>query len=52
MPVSETHRTVEALRAMGGNVKLTIYPGVGHDTGAQTYHDPELYAWFLRHRRS
>jgi predicted peptidase len=52
MPVSETHRTVEALRALGGDVKPTIYPGVGHDTGVQTYTSPELYAWFLSHRRS
>jgi predicted peptidase len=52
MPVSETYRTVDALQAIGGNVKLTVYPGVGHDTGTQTYNNPELYEWFLSHKRS
>lgn len=52
MPVSETHRTVDALKAIGANVKLTIYPGVGHDTWRQTYNNPELYEWFLSHKRS
>jgi predicted peptidase len=42
---------VEALKAAGGNVKFTIYPGVGHDSWTQTYDNPELYAWFLSHRR-
>ena len=50
MPVSEAHRTVDALKSIGANVKLTIYPGVGHDAWKQTYNNPELYDWFLTHR--
>jgi predicted peptidase len=44
-------RTVDALRACGGNVRFTVYPGLGHDSWTQTYDDPELYEWFLQHRR-
>lgn len=42
---------VDALRACGGNVRFTVYPGVGHDSWTQTYDSPELYQWFLQHSR-
>jgi predicted peptidase len=42
---------VDALRACGGNVRFTVYPGVGHDSWTQTYDNPELYEWFLKHTR-
>jgi predicted peptidase len=51
VPVSETTRTVDAIKALGGNVQSTIYPGVGHNSWTQTYNNPELYAWFLRQKR-
>lgn len=41
---------VDALRACGGVVKFTIYPGVGHDAWSPTYANPALYEWFLQHR--
>ena len=44
-------RMVDALRACGGNVRFTVYPGVGHDSWTQTYDNPELYQWFLQHTR-
>ncbi len=44
-------RMVDALRACGGNVRFTVYPGVGHDSWTETYDNPELYEWFLEHRR-
>ena len=34
--------------ALGADVKLTIYPGVGHGGWDKTYGDPALYAWFLQ----
>ena len=46
-----TRRMVEALEAVGGNIRFTLYPGGQHDSWTRTYEDPELYAWFLRHRR-
>jgi len=42
---------VEALKAVGAPVRFTLYPGVGHDAWTQTYANPELYQWFLQHRR-
>ena len=42
---------VDALRACGGDVRFTVYPGVGHDSWTQTYDNPELYQWFLQHSR-
>lgn len=44
-------RMVDALQAVGGHVRFTVYPGVGHDSWTQTYENPELYEWFLQHKR-
>jgi predicted peptidase len=49
--LKESQRMVDALRACGGNVRFTIYPGVGHDAWTQTYDNPDLYEWFLQHTR-
>jgi predicted peptidase len=51
VPVAESESMVEALRACGGDVQLTIYPDAGHDAWTETYDDPALYEWLLRHRR-
>lgn len=42
---------VTALEEAGGDVMLTIYPGVGHDSAKRTYADPTLYDWLRSHRR-
>ena len=52
VPLEQSQSMVEALRACGGDVKLTVYPEVGHDSWSQTYDNPELYEWFLQHRRA
>jgi predicted peptidase len=52
VPLRETTEIVDALRACGGNVKLTVYDGVGHDSWTQTYDNPELYMWLLEQRKS
>ena len=49
--VSRSKEMVEALKTAGGDVKLTVYPEVGHDSWTRTYDDPALYDWFLSHRR-
>ncbi len=41
---------VDAVKAAEGNVKFTIYPGVGHNSWSKTYSNPELYTWFLSHK--
>lgn len=51
VPVEESVKVVEALKAAGGNVRLTVYPDATHDSWTQTYDKPELYEWFLQHRR-
>lgn len=51
VPLWETERLVDTLRACGGNVRLTVYPDSGHDAWTRTYNNPELYTWFLQHKR-
>ncbi len=51
VPMSESERMVRALKAVDGDVRFTVYPGVKHDSWTQTYHNPELYKWFLEHKR-
>ncbi len=52
VPPYESQRMVEAVQAAGGNAKLTIYPEATHDAWTETYNNPELYEWLLRHRRT
>jgi predicted peptidase len=42
---------VDAVKAAGGDVKFTIYPDAGHDAWTETYDNPDLYQWFLQHKR-
>ncbi|MFN6570974.1 prolyl oligopeptidase family serine peptidase [Dendronalium sp. ChiSLP03b] len=51
VPLRESEIMVSALKDCGGNVKFTVYPEAGHDSWTQTYNNPELYEWFLQHRR-
>ena len=51
VPPEESRRMVDALRAAGGNVRLTIYKNAQHDSWTKTYANPRLYEWFLRQRR-
>jgi len=46
-PLAESVLAVEKLKALGGNVKATYYPGVGHDCWTETYDNPEFYEWLL-----
>jgi predicted peptidase len=50
--LSESQKLVDALQACGGNVQLTIYPGIKHDSWTQTYDNPALYQWFMSHSRA
>jgi len=53
VPVSESQHMVSALKALGATeVKLTVYPGVQHNSWEQTYNNPEIYDWLLAHKRS
>lgn len=37
----------DALTKAGGNVKMTIYPGVGHDSWTATYNNEEVWQWLF-----
>jgi predicted peptidase len=50
--LSESERMVEALRRVGvREVELTVYPEAQHDSWTETYANPKLYEWLLRHHR-
>jgi predicted peptidase len=52
VPFAADAATVNALRAIGGRVRFTIYPGGGHDAATATYNDTRLYDWFLQQKRA
>src|SRR5262249_39016214 len=47
VPVAESRKMVEALRAAGGSVKYTEYEGVGHNSWDRAYGEPDLIPWLL-----
>ncbi|MDZ7289286.1 MAG: alpha/beta hydrolase-fold protein [candidate division KSB1 bacterium] len=47
IPVSESRQMNEALQVLGGNVKYTEYPGIGHNSWDKAYAEPELMTWLL-----
>jgi len=47
--VNETISMVEALKACGGDPRMTIYPDLKHDAWTVTYANKELYEWMLQH---
>jgi predicted peptidase len=51
VPISESETMVAALKEKGADVTFTVYPDTGHDAWTETYANPDLYAWFLSHRR-
>jgi predicted peptidase len=51
VPPEESRKMVAAIQHAGGDARLTIYPGVGHDSWTTTYRDQRLYGWLSAHRR-
>jgi predicted peptidase len=52
VPLEESQRMVDGLKRLGvPDVKLTVYPEAGHDSWTETYKNPELYDWLLKHVR-
>lgn len=51
VPLQRSVEMVEALRKVNGKIEFTVYPGVRHDSWTQTYDNPAVYAWFLKHQR-
>jgi predicted peptidase len=52
VPLRESQEMVDAVKRAGGDAKLTVYPDAGHDSWTATYDNPQLYEWFLGHRKS
>lgn len=51
VPLEMSAKMVRSLRDAGGDVRFTVYPTAEHDSWTETYANPELYEWFLKHRR-
>jgi predicted peptidase len=52
VPIEYSRKMVDAVKSAGGDVKLTVYPDVQHDSWKATYSNQEAYDWLLAHRRS
>ena len=51
VPIRDEEVLVSAAKACGIDVKYTIYPGGNHNAWDATYANPDLYAWFLDHKK-
>jgi predicted peptidase len=51
VPVTESRKMVQALKAIGGNVRYNEYEGIGHNSWDKAYAEAELFPWLLSHRR-
>jgi predicted esterase len=47
VPVSESRKMHEALKAAGASVRYMEYPGVGHNSWDRTYNNEEAMKWLL-----
>ncbi len=51
VPFEESVNPIKVLQAIGAEAKLTMYPGVKHDSWINAYADSETYEWLLQHKR-
>ena len=47
VPVTESRKMVEAIKAAGGSVRYNEYEGVGHNSWDKAYAEAELFPWML-----
>ncbi|MEZ6114750.1 MAG: prolyl oligopeptidase family serine peptidase [Pirellulaceae bacterium] len=50
VPLKRSEEMVEAVKEAGGNIEFTVYPEAGHDSWTETYNNPKLYDWLLKHQ--
>ncbi len=51
--LEESEQMVAALKRAGTTeLKFTVYPEAKHDSWTETYANPDLYTWLLRHERA
>lgn len=51
VPVEHTQRMIAAVIKAGGKPKMTIYPGVDHNSWTATYGNPEVMAWLFAQKK-
>ena len=51
VPLDGDQAMIDAIKACGGDARLTVYLYTGHDSWNQAYADPELYTCLLQQRR-
>jgi len=50
-PMAESMELIDALNRQHGPIKTTILPEADHAKILETYWNPQLFSWFLEHRR-
>lgn len=51
VPIDYTYMMVDALRARGGNVEMTVYHGVAHDCWTRAYEQTDLLPWLANSKK-
>ena len=51
VPTRRTTAMIEAIREAGGTPKMTIYPGVNHDSWSATYANPNVFTWLFAQKK-
>jgi predicted peptidase len=51
VPVTESRKMVEALKALNADVRYTEYEGVGHNSWDKAYNEPEFPTWLFGQKR-
>ncbi len=52
VPLDESERMVAALKQAGvADLQFTVYPEAKHDSWTESFANPDLYTWLLRHQR-
>ncbi len=51
VPVENSELMYKALQEAGADVKLTVFPGVNHDSWIPAYNNSGLFEWFLEHQK-
>ena len=51
VPLHQSESMVSVLKAVGGNVRFSVFPELKHDMWMVSYNDPELYEWLFSHQK-
>ncbi|MFD2999654.1 prolyl oligopeptidase family serine peptidase [Pontibacter toksunensis] len=51
VPVEHSLVMAKAIEKAGGEAKLTVYPGVDHNSWVNAFNEPELLPWLFTHQK-